>query len=95
VEKAQVTFAVTASGLSGPLGRPLSAFFVASNRGVQSLVGLREVGGVLYEAFRYEAEEGPLSHLTADAWTIGVSDEFYHTLLTRVGLALDGELLAP
>lgn len=88
--KDQVTVAVRASELTGPLHTPAVMVTKGCTGAVQELVILSFSNDGLKEAARVRAERGPLLHTTADLWCCMVADVLYGLLCITSGLR--GEL---
>lgn len=93
MEKPQVTFAVQASGLAGPVGRPILIVCEALDHDPQQLVWIRGGPSHTSETNRYTLAPGPLKGHELEVIQ-GVNErEFYTALLFWKGV--QAELEAP
>lgn len=90
MRKDQVTIAVQASGLTGPLYSPRLLVTLGVKDGVHELVILEPSCGGLIEQARYEAPGGPLNYHTAILWCALAGDSLYQHLCIACGI--QGEL---
>lgn len=86
VEFDQVTIAISASGLRGPLGRHLFSAFLALDSLPQQLVIVRSSPAATFEVGRYGLIVGPLSNARALELASLTADETYTGLLFWKGI---------
>lgn len=88
--KDQVTVAVQASGLTGPLYSPRLVVSLGVKDDLQELVVLTASSGMMREVQRFQAPKGPLHHSRALLWCAVVGDALYGHLCIASGI--QGEL---
>lgn len=93
VENTQVTFTVQASGLRGPVGRPILLVCEALDRHPQQLVWFRSSPANTFETNRQIVPEGPLQAANVDLVQTVTERELYTALLFWKGI--QAELEAP
>lgn len=93
MEKDQVTFAVTASGLTGPVGRPILLICEALASAPQSFVVLRAVRGEMRQQHRYEVAEGAMHYQAIDEISSVVHAELYTAFAYYKGIQAEFEAL--
>lgn len=86
MEKEQVTVALRASHLKGPLGQHVMSCFVGSEGGVQTLVILDHDLGEDREVFRQEFPLGAWTSADADFVSTKVGDVLYYYILRYKGI---------
>jgi hypothetical protein len=92
VEKDQVTFAVQAHGLTGPLGHPILVCCIAREGDMDFVVCLRltEIG--MTEVRRYPLGYGPVNHWVAEEVSVLIGDDSYFAIARIKGVQDDLEL---
>lgn len=91
MEKDQVTFAVQASGLKGPLGRPILILCEALDRTPQQFVWLRNGAYHCSEVERLVVPEGPLKAFELQLVQDITQAELYTSLLFWKGVQAELE----
>lgn len=86
MEKAQVTFAIQASGLQGPLGQHVCSAFIATDGAVQCLVFLHHELGQDCEVARFYFPAGAWSADDADLASINLGNVLYDYILRYCGV---------
>lgn len=86
MDKLQVTVAVQAVGLKGPLGSIRLAVSAGVEDGQHYAVLLVQSEGQLREVRRLYAPYGPLTHSTAQLWSAELDDIFYGYLARVLGI---------
>lgn len=86
VEKAQVTFALQASSLTGPLGRHVCSCFIDSKAATQTLVIVAHDLGADREVRRIMFAAGALSAHEADVASATLGDYLYEYILRYIGI---------
>lgn len=91
MEKPQVTIAVQASGLKGPLGLPILIASVVLDHDETELVLLRATRGGLIERQRIALSNGPLRNYEINYATTELDAEFYTALAYYKGIQAEFE----
>jgi hypothetical protein len=86
VEKDQVTIALTASGLTGPLGQHVASAFIALEGVTQELVIVQHNLGVDREFYRHYVKLGSWPAHDADVCTAQLGDALWTYLLRYKGV---------
>lgn len=89
VEKDQVRFEVSASGMRGPLGRHVLSVFVVLDEPQQAVVVIRSSPGATFEVRRSGLPDGLLGHSRAAEIAATVADEAYTGLAFWKGIQED------
>lgn len=89
MDKAQVTFAISAPIEEEPVPTPVLTLLLGSGGGVQTLTVLRGLGQHQFVCKQLRAPYGPLKGATADAWCALVGEEVYFLLLNLIGVQQD------
>lgn len=95
MEKPQVTFAVTASGLTGPVGSPILVVSSVLERDARELVILRGIWGEMSQVLRIPVRHVPLTAYDVDILAACAEGETRAALIPAFGVQLTVDLEIP
>lgn len=95
MEKHQVTFAVTARGVTGQLGRPILVVCEAAEGDARQLVTLQAAHGDLWEVRRSQRHTVPVHASVADVLSAMSGDSLYNWICANWGIQLAMEVPPP
>lgn len=93
MEKDQVTIAVTASGLTGPVGQPILVVCRVQASSHEEFVILRAKPSEMRQRLRIAVAEGPMTNYAVNYLTTEVDSELYVALCQFKGVQAEFESL--